>query len=244
MCYTRVMASKSRQIHLHELSLELAENPGKAERFMHFVDLTLFGLRSASGQTRRTPLRCRLRPGRVPCETLLMVRRRDLPPAIEWSCPGCGGSGEVIGWQGLPGSDLLSRCPTETDTDSELLRIRISAETHLALRELGEQEESYLPWIYGVEVDEDETIWLCLQVHQLAPVAATLLRIATAVPDEEDSRLLFELGTELGELATSHPSSQDALATIEAEQLARAVAERIEEAEEQRFLQELEDNDP
>jgi len=55
---------------------------------------------SPSGDTVRTPRRCRRRPKRKPCPGHLLVRRLDVPPEIDWACPSCGDSGVISARQG------------------------------------------------------------------------------------------------------------------------------------------------
>ncbi|HQZ33430.1 MAG TPA: hypothetical protein PK020_03345 [Ilumatobacteraceae bacterium] len=54
---------------------------------------TVSGARSAIGCTRR--------PGRRPCEGLIMVFRRT-NGEIAWSCDACGDEGVIHGWEGSP----------------------------------------------------------------------------------------------------------------------------------------------
>ena len=100
-------------IHLSDLD-DLTPSSTRRARANFYRDLASVGSLASSGPARPTPIRCRKRPGHRPCQGLLRVRRRDLPAAIEWSCPQCEGSGEIKGWEG---TDAEMNAVNEFDDD-------------------------------------------------------------------------------------------------------------------------------
>src|SRR5690606_28206293 len=108
------------------------EAPNVAKRFAFYGDLARFASSTGSGRHRQTPVQCRRRPGRRQCRGLLVVRRQDLPAAIEWECPSCSAAGCISGWEGTPadlrGIDLGPATGTRI--------VAVSVPTHAALREI------------------------------------------------------------------------------------------------------------
>lgn len=54
-----------------------------------------------TGSGARSAIGCTRRPGRRPCEGLIMVFRRT-NGEITWSCDACGDEGVIHGWEGSP----------------------------------------------------------------------------------------------------------------------------------------------
>ncbi len=54
-----------------------------------------------TGSGARSAIGCTRRPGRRPCEGLIMVFRRT-SGEIAWSCDVCGDEGAISGWKGSP----------------------------------------------------------------------------------------------------------------------------------------------
>lgn len=54
-----------------------------------------------TGSGARSAIGCTRRPGRRPCEGLIMVFRRT-SGEIAWSCDACGDEGSICGWEGSP----------------------------------------------------------------------------------------------------------------------------------------------
>lgn len=83
----------------------------------HVLDLSLFSASKLRAQTYHGPLvatasmapsgvpvvsgiRCRRRPGHVPCTGRVMVCRQDVPAKVLWECPDCHDGGTITGWRG------------------------------------------------------------------------------------------------------------------------------------------------
>lgn len=77
--------------------------PGPARKLAEYVGSIVHAVTSQakdSGET-VTSVRCRCRPKRKPCQSNLLAGCSPADRAlINWQCPACGFSGNVIGWQG------------------------------------------------------------------------------------------------------------------------------------------------
>lgn len=90
---------------------------------------------NAPGETIRTPIPCRRRPGRKPCPGRLLIRRLHVPVEIHWRCPSCEEEGEISGWQGsrwdFTSKDLF---PLQ-QADPPTLEVRVPEAEYRILRE-------------------------------------------------------------------------------------------------------------
>lgn len=76
------------------------------------------------GSGARSAVACRRRPGRRPCDGLVMVFRRTTGE-IAWSCDVCGDEGVISGWEGSP-TDVSEL--DDSYADGELVSIVIARE--------------------------------------------------------------------------------------------------------------------
>lgn len=90
---------------------------------------------SPSGETIRTPLPCRRRPGRKPCPGRLLVRRLDVPSEIHWACPSCEDGGEISGWWGCRWDFTSKRFFPLQEEDPPTVEVRVPEDEYRILRE-------------------------------------------------------------------------------------------------------------
>jgi hypothetical protein len=81
--------------HFSNLPVDVPAATWRFARFQGAI-ISAGSLACGSGAT-QTALRCRRRPNRKPCPGRLTVNTDS--EKIEWSCPKCGDSGTIYGWQ-------------------------------------------------------------------------------------------------------------------------------------------------
>lgn len=163
--------------------------PHISRRSAFYRDLARFASLTDSGRVRRTPIQCRKRPGRKQCRGLLDVRRRDLPPAVEWECPECSAGGRITGWEDTD-ADLrrLGLAPHAAD-----LVVAISVRAHAALRDVARTDDELIPLAYGAEVDGAAQPVLRVSDADGMRHAGTLLRLSLTVASDRCRGLLLEV---------------------------------------------------
>ena len=76
---------------------------GPGGRFAQYLSRLVEAATAEPAETWVTStVRCRRRPGRVPCPGRIAVRRTASPGAVQWECPTCGDRGRISGWEGSP----------------------------------------------------------------------------------------------------------------------------------------------
>jgi len=184
------MAPQFESVHLPHFERPAhAVPPHIAKRFAFYGDLARFATFGESGRARRTPIRCHKRPGRKPCPGLLVVRRRDVPAAVEWECPECSAGGHISGWEETD-ADLRQ---LEPDRATPTRSVAVSPRAHAALRDLAQTEASLIPLTYGAEVGDDAQAILPVPAAHAARHGSVLLRRAWTDTSPTRAGLLIEV---------------------------------------------------
>jgi hypothetical protein len=181
-------------VHLSHFDGPAGEVPPRiAKRFVFYGDLARFASLTESGRARRTPIRCKKRPGRKQCRGLLVVRRRDLPAALEWECPECSAMGHISGWEDTD-ADLRRFA---LDPDQETRPVTVSVPAHAALRDVARTDASLIPLAYGAEVDDAGGPILLVAAADSLRYASVVLRHSLVAPSQRACELLCELAEAL-----------------------------------------------
>lgn len=114
-------------------------------------------LQRPSGQTFTAPLQCRRRPNRRPCRAWMEVRRSDVPPALEWTCSGCGAAGRVVGWQGT----WIEDAPVEEGPPLHTARLPYT--TFALLLDLAQDDEGLQAVTFSAEPRGDAEVEITLR---------------------------------------------------------------------------------
>ena len=177
------------------------------DRFAMCVDLARCATLAPAGQTRRTPVACSKRPSRRPCPGLLVVRRRDVPPTIDWQCPACSAAGSITGWE---------------DTDADLRRLQdaiepgqvgvvMTPQQHQALRDLARLDPSLVPLVFACDIDEHGQAFLSPTVAGDVHCGALVLAAAVDLSPGRRRKHVAELVAALADLAADGFASSGAM---------------------------------
>jgi hypothetical protein len=162
-------------VHLSHFEGPTANVPPRiAKQLAFYGDLARFASCTESGRARRTPIRCRRRPGHKQCRGLIVVRRRNVPARIEWECPGCSAGGAISGWEET-GADLRH---LDLDPDKAARAVAVSVPEHAALREAARVDASLVPLAWGAQVDEAGQPHLLVTPRESLRYGRVLLRHA------------------------------------------------------------------
>lgn len=145
-----------------------------AKQRAFYGDLARFASGTESGRARRTPIRCRRRPGHKQCRGLIVVRRRNLPARIEWECPECSAGGAISGWEETD-ADLRH---LDLDPGAAARAVAVSVIEHAALRQAARVDASLVPLAWGAQVDDAGQPHLLVRPQESLRYGRALLRQA------------------------------------------------------------------
>lgn len=95
------MPAPDEKLHLPDLLKRREDlSASLASRLKQRAQAAMWGTAHPSGIWRNTTHACHRRPNRKACKGTIVVRRQDVPPAIDWACSECGSTGVISGWQG------------------------------------------------------------------------------------------------------------------------------------------------
>ena len=176
-----------------------ADLPAEASQSMHrraafYTDLASFGSFAFSGTTHATPVRCRKRPTRRACTGLLEVRRRDLPPTVDWNCPVCGASGEITRWEDGEADLRQARRP---DEKARLRPVSISPIAHATLRDHVRDDPDWAAIVYG-SVEKNGKAVMMLALTDRLRCATSLLMAVLEESSPTKSKRLMEVAEAMG----------------------------------------------
>ena len=122
---------------------------GRASRlFEHLGRIARAASVRPTGETAVTPIGCRRRPGRKPCKGRIRVRRLDVPSTVQWECPHCGDSGEIINVRGSEWDLGAARVPLPEDEEGQQeVKVRITEQQYGLLSALPLLMEPESEWI-------------------------------------------------------------------------------------------------
>ena len=168
----------------------------------HLADLCRFATVGPSGRPRPTPIHCRKRPNRKRCPGLLVVRLRDLPSQVEWSCPVCDAAGRIVGWEGTD-ADLRDLEPSATEAT---LRVAISLEDLRSLLPDARSHPELAAVAFGAELEGRDEAWVDLSPDHRPEVFAALLGHLT----DEGASHAVETLLAIGASAPTAPTGRSA----------------------------------
>ncbi len=173
-----------------------------------YVDLARFGSLAPAGKTRRTPVACPMRPGRRRCAGLLVVRRREVPPTVDFACPVCEAAGSITGWEDTAADLGVLRGSLEPGS----VGVRIDASQHAVLRELARVESNLVQLVFACTVDEDGAVFLSPAIAGDPHPGAFVLCAALETPTMRRRKGVTEMIEALSTLAIAGISKSEMMA--------------------------------
>ncbi len=152
-----------------------------------------------AGSEVATFLACRRRPGRRPCRGRLVLRRQEVPPTVDWSCPRCGDSGVLSFEKGFP--EHLLRSPVPPEAQREVV---LTADEYRAA--LGACESPETEAVILSAVARGDQASLRLADSELVLLSAELLGVLTFGKPGRARRHLEQVVRKLG-VVTPSPAS-------------------------------------
>ena len=190
----------------HFLPVDGELSPQATKRLHLLTDICRFATIGPSGEPIRTAIRCNKRPGRRPCQGVLVARLRDVPCQVDWQCSDCDSGGRIIGWEG---TDADLRAPDRPQLRGAI-PTPVTFQEHEALRAAARVDPALTALTFTAATNDEHDVWLHLFPDLADDLCTALLRQAADADGTRFASRLLSVAVGLKEsarVATLHPST-------------------------------------